>query len=182
MIHDLVRRIVILDFEASCLPQSGRSYPIEVGAGIVETGEVRCWLIRPERQWLKAWDWHDESEQIHGLTRAYLLAHGLPREQVGDELMAFIGHRELVSDNPRAEAAWLAVLLDEERLRPIAWLSLLYEALTAGRKGGHEAYQQAETHAYSMAPPTHRAGGDVRHELVKLRALLRLMDDAGEKS
>lgn len=181
MTEELARRICVIDFEASSLPGGGRrSFPIEVAAGIPETGEVRSWLIRPERDWLEDWDWHYEAEQVHGLTREYLLAHGLPRDQVARELHAFIGDREAVSDNPRAEAYWLGVLYQEERPRSVGWLSLLYEAITVGSKTGHDAYRRAEIYAYRVAPPTHRAGDDVRHELLKLRELLRLIDEAGD--
>lgn len=181
MIENLARRICVVDFEASCLPGGGRrSYPIEVAAGVPETKEVRSWLIRPELTWLDAWDWHAEAEQLHRLTPEYLLAHGLPRAQVARELQAFIGDREVVSDNPAAEGWWLAVLFSEERPRSVGWLSLLYEAITAGSKTGHDAYRRAEIYAYRVAPPTHRAGDDVRHELLKLRELLRLIDEAGE--
>jgi len=44
------------------------------------------------------------------------------------------------------------------------------------------AYRRAEAHAYHVAPPTHRAGDDVRHELVKLNELIRLLDEQGESS
>lgn len=133
MTEDLARRIIFVDFEASCLPgDRQRSYPIEVAAGIPETGEVRSWLIRPEQVWLDEWDWHDESEQIHGLAREHLLTHGLSRAQVARELQAFIGDREVISDNPSAEGYWLAVLVGEERARSVAWLSLLYETITGG--------------------------------------------------
>lgn len=181
MTEELTRRICVVDFEASCLPGGGRrSYPIEVAAGMPETGEVRSWLIRPELTWLEAWDWHAEAEQLHRLTREHLLGHGLPRAQVARELEIFVGDRELVSDNPAAERYWLGVLYQEERPRSVGWLSLLYEAITAGSKTGHDAYRHAEIHAYRVAPPTHRAGDDVRHELVKLRELLRLIDEGGE--
>ena len=40
--------IVTIDFEASCLPQRGRSYPIEVG--IAGNKGSLAWLIQPPRQ------------------------------------------------------------------------------------------------------------------------------------
>ena len=144
MTENVVRRIVVVDFEASSLPGPG-SYPIEVAAGIPETGEIRSWLIRPEPVWLESWVWDPESERIHRLTREHLLAHGLPRAQVARELEAFIGGREVVSDNPRAEGYWLGVLFGEQRPRSVGWLSLLYEAIMAGTKAGHQAYSRTLT-------------------------------------
>jgi hypothetical protein len=178
--EDIARRIVIVDCEASCLPGEGRrSYPIEIAAGVPETAEVRIWLIKPARVWLDEWDWYQEAEQLHRLTRNHLLAHGLPRLQVARELKDFIGDREVVSDNPAAEGHWLAVLYGEEQPRRVGSLVLLYAAIMGFGKRGKAAYQRAEADAYRKAPPTHRAGDDVRHELVKLNALLQLMDKEG---
>lgn len=177
---DIARRISIIDVEASCLAGGGRrSYPIEIAAGIPKTGEVRSWLIKPERIWLDEWDWYEEAEQLHRLTRNHLLAHGLPRQQVARELTDFVGGREVVSDNPTMEGYWLAVLYGEDKPRRVGSLLLLYAAIMGFGERGKAAYQRAETEAYRNAPPTHRAGDDVRHELVKLNALLRLMDEDG---
>jgi hypothetical protein len=39
----------------SCLAQPGAwSFPIEVAIGVPETGEIRAWLIKPEREWIDA--------------------------------------------------------------------------------------------------------------------------------
>jgi hypothetical protein len=177
---DVARRIAIVDVEASCLAGGGRrSYPIEIAAGIPETGEIRSWLIKPEHIWLDEWDWYEEAEQLHRLTRNHLLAHGLPRLQVARELTDFVGDREVVSDNPTMEGYWLAVLYGEEKPRRVGSLLLLYAAIMGFGERGKAAYQQAEVEAYRNAPPTHRAGDDVRHELVKLNALLQLMDEDG---
>ena len=131
--EDSAHRIVILDFEASCAPGDGRrSYPVEVAAGLPETGEIRIWLIKPERDWLDAWDWYYEAEKLHRLTRDHLLAQGLPRAQVARELSAFIGEREVVSDCPPAEGHWLAVLFGEAQPRPVGALGALLEAIAGG--------------------------------------------------
>jgi len=111
-------------------PAGRRSYPVEVGVGIPETGEVRSWLIKPEPDWIDAWDWYYEAERIHRLTRGHLLAHGLPRAQVARELSAFLGDREVVSDNP-AEGYWLDVLFGEEEPQRVSSLALLYDATGA---------------------------------------------------
>ena len=37
--------IIAIDFEASCLPRHGRSYPIEVG--VAGDGIERSWIIAP---------------------------------------------------------------------------------------------------------------------------------------
>ena len=174
--NNIARRVSIIGTEASCLPGDGRrSFPIEIAAGIPDTGAVRSWLIKPERIWLEEWDWYYEAEQLHRLTRDHLLARGLPRQQVARELGEFILDREVVSDNPAAEGHWLAVLYGEEKPRRVGSLLLIYAAITGVSERGKAVYRRAEIEAYRTAPPTHRAGDDVRHELVKLRVLLRLM-------
>lgn len=175
--EDSVRRIAILDFEASCRPNVGRSYPIEVAVGIPETGEIRSWLIKPERAWIAEWDWYYESELVHGLTRDHLLAQGLARAQVVRELSAVIGNREVVSDHPPAEGYWLAVLFGEEKLRPVGALGALLEEIAGGGLPGRAMLERAHAHARHVAPRTHRAGDDVRHMMAVLQELLRLADE-----
>ena len=51
--------ILAVDFEASCLPRHGRSYPIEVGIAN-ENGTARSWLIRPAVLW-EGWTWTEEA-------------------------------------------------------------------------------------------------------------------------
>jgi hypothetical protein len=166
------RKVVVLDFEATCLVSVGiRSYPIEVVIGDPDTGDVQSWLIKPEREWLDSWDWSEDSEWIHGLTRQHLLAHGHPRAQVAREVLAVIGDREPLSDNPAFEQYWLWVLNGSAfpSLR-VGHLGDLLEYIAAG---DIEALEAAHAHARKVAPKTHRAGDDVRHYLVVMQELLR---------
>ncbi|WP_236549427.1 hypothetical protein [Novosphingobium sp. TCA1] len=41
---------ILIDFEASCLPEYGLSFPIEVAAARID-GQSRAWLIRPLPVW-----------------------------------------------------------------------------------------------------------------------------------
>ena len=54
--------LVTIDFEASCLPRDGRSYPIEVGVADM-AGWSRAWLIRPEAEW-RGWTWWAEAQAL----------------------------------------------------------------------------------------------------------------------
>ena len=58
------QQVAIIDFEASCLPEAGESYPIEVALAKVD-GSTRSWLIRPSPEW-QFWDWSSEAEHLHG--------------------------------------------------------------------------------------------------------------------
>ncbi|BBD98541.1 hypothetical protein SAMIE_1020420 [Sphingobium amiense] len=88
--------IMTIDFEASCLPRHGRSFPIEVG--IATPVMSRSWLIRPTDEWL-GWDWTAEAEALHNLTRDRVLREGLPAAQVLAELAQTVGNCRLVSDS-----------------------------------------------------------------------------------
>jgi hypothetical protein len=88
--------IVAIDFEASCLPRDGRSFPIEVG--ICDHRGSRSWLIRPDDAW-SGWDWTAQAEALHGLAKERLLAEGLPAGRVMAELAEAVGGRRLVADS-----------------------------------------------------------------------------------
>ena len=75
--------VITIDFEASCLPRHGLSYPIEVG--IARKGQARSWLIRPHDDWA-GWHWSAEAEALHGLSRDRVEREGLPVETVLAEL------------------------------------------------------------------------------------------------
>lgn len=97
---------VAIDFEASCLPRHGRSFPIEVG--ISDGRCVRSWLILPHADWT-GWDWTPEAAAIHGITRDQLAAEGLPARRVLSELLAAVDGRRLVADSP-LDQYWLDTL------------------------------------------------------------------------
>jgi len=174
------RPIAIIDFEASCLPGHGRrSYPIEVAVGLPETGELTIWLIKPEREWLEGWDWYYEAEQMHGLTRPHLLAHGLPRAHVARELLAAVDGHEVLSDCPRYEHHWLSVLIGRDPGLRVGALGALLDDVAGGGRMGHTLRERAAAHARKVAPRTHRAGDDVRHILTMVRELRRLAEEGG---
>ncbi len=99
--------IVAIDFEASCLPRHGYSFPIEVGIAL-NGDHVRSWLIAPDPSW-QHWDWTPEAEALHGISRDHLLAHGRPAEAVLAELTAAVGTSRLVSDSS-LDQYWLDTL------------------------------------------------------------------------
>lgn len=95
----------ILDFEASSLVE-GESYPIS--AGLVVAGQVHYWIIQPEPHWTT---WDKDAQAAHGLSREYIVANGIPRQQVYQELTkALAKHEAVYSDNPYWEYYWLECL------------------------------------------------------------------------
>ncbi|MDX3901339.1 MAG: hypothetical protein QHC40_12645 [Sphingobium sp.] len=125
--------IITIDFEASCLPRHGRSYPIEVG--IACPGMARNWLIRPHQDW-RGWDWTDEAQALHGLTPADLERGGVPVSRVFDELAAAVAGHRIVADS-LIDQYWLDTLCTAAgTVRPFAidHVSLVIDELGAGEQ------------------------------------------------
>jgi len=88
--------IITIDFEASCLPQRGLSFPIEVG--IAGHAGSSAWLIQPHASWL-GWQWSGEAERLHGISLDQLRSQGQPVDVVANALhAALVGHR-VVADS-----------------------------------------------------------------------------------
>jgi hypothetical protein len=115
----------MIDFEASCLPEYGQSFPIEVALAEVG-GESRQWLIRPAPEW-KYWDWAPEAEALHGLSREQIEREGLPVQQVLAELTEAAQGCEVYADAD-LDAFWLETLAQAARARatfPVRYLGEL---------------------------------------------------------
>ena len=97
----------LIDFEASCLPEYGQSYPIEVAVARID-GSSRAWLIRPVETW-RFWDWSEEAEALHGISREMLESEGLPPAQVVAEMRDFVRDCQVYADAGLDEY-WLEVL------------------------------------------------------------------------
>ncbi|MET1754111.1 hypothetical protein ABVV53_01320 [Novosphingobium sp. RD2P27] len=105
----------LIDFEASCLPDYGQSYPIEVALARVD-GSSRTWLIRPADAW-RFWDWSPEAEALHGISRDLLADEGLPPAQVVAEMRDFAGECHVYADAD-LDAYWLEVLAHAAGTKP----------------------------------------------------------------
>lgn len=95
-----------IDFEASCLPRDGRSFPIEIG--IADERGARSWLIRPEPGWA-LWQWTAEAEALHGLSRDRLAHEGLPAAEVMAAVLSDTAGRRLVADS-HLDGVWMETL------------------------------------------------------------------------
>ena len=88
---------IAIDFEASCLPHHGRSFPIEVGIAS-SLGWSQSWLIRPHARWA-GWHWSAEAEALHGLSLARLEREGLEASRVASLLRSVVGDNLLIADS-----------------------------------------------------------------------------------
>lgn len=98
---------IAIDFEASCLPQHGRSFPIEVGIASSQ-GWSRSWLIRPHASWT-GWGWTREAEALHGLSLERLHDDGMEASRVALLLRAAVGHDLVIADS-HFDDAWSRTL------------------------------------------------------------------------
>lgn len=105
----------LIDFEASCLPEYGRSYPIEVAIARVD-GTSRTWLIRPVQAW-RFWDWAPEAEALHGISQELIAHEGTAAAQVLAEMAQFVGDCPVYADAD-LDAYWLEVLAHGAGMKP----------------------------------------------------------------
>ncbi|MET0369840.1 MAG: hypothetical protein ABW039_00535 [Sphingobium sp.] len=147
--------VLTIDFEASCLPKHGRSFPIEVG--IAEHGAARSWLIRPHRDWW-GWDWTAEAEALHGLDRDRIDREGLPADIVLAELADAARGRQVVADS-NIDQYWLDTLaVAAGQPTPFA---IDHIALLLDETGASEwEISRAVADANARFPIRHRAGSD----------------------
>jgi len=147
-------RMAIIDFEASCLPEDHFSYPIQVSLTTLE-GPSRSWLIKPSAKW-QFWDWCDEAEALHGISREQLRREGLPVGQVLAELAAQAAGYTVYARSD-LDAYWLETLAEAANRPvpfPIRYLGDLFAqggierqnlliALETARMAGHYRYPAA---------------------------------------
>ncbi|MBV9511029.1 MAG: hypothetical protein JO303_12190 [Caulobacteraceae bacterium] len=156
--------IFTLDFEASCLPKHGRSFPIEVAVATPE-GEIWSWLIRPEPIW-RAWTWTAEAEGLHGLTWDQLVREGRPAGEVVGELGQILAGQPAYADS-YLDADWMRTLEMAAGVRPSIEVRHI-DALINTLDLDDVAVAQAVLAAGDDGP-RHRAGPDA----VWLQALVR---------
>ncbi len=149
--------ITAIDFEASCLPRHGRSYPIEVGIACARYSHN--WIIRPHDSWA-GWEWTQEAQSLHGLTHERIVREGLPANVVLAQLIAAVGTNRVVADG-LIDQYWLDTLADAAGApRPfrIDHVSLVIDESRAGESAIRAAVDQAD----QRHPVRHRARDDAR--------------------
>lgn len=153
--------IIAIDFEASCLPRHGRSYPIEVGIAGLVAGAItsRSWLIRPHRDW-QGWDWTARAQALHGLSLETIVREGVDVARVLAELRAAVEGHRLVADS-LIDQYWLdtlAAAAQEEEALSIDHVSIVMEELQVGETRIARALDRAN----AMVNTRHRAAEDAR--------------------
>ena len=148
------RALIFIDFEGSSLT----GWPIEVGwAQILDNKVISdSRLIRPEPDWDDS-EWDPLAEEIHGLSRAMLMAAGRPAAAVAQEVVGRLAGRTIISDAAPYDTAFLARLLatmDAPATQPT-----IRDIVAMRRARPSADWRRVEAHLSSMAT-VHRAGPD----------------------
>jgi hypothetical protein len=165
-----------LDFEASSLGSA--SYPIEVAWNRAD-GSIESYLITPAS--IPKWtDWNPAAEQLHGITRAHLLAVGHAPAWVCKRMNEQLAGQTVYSDDPDFDGMWLAELfavswgnVPSFTLAKVGPLLLDMIGLEqSARTSGLVTLEALKAEARKQVSPRHRAGWDVQY-LVELWRLAR---------
>lgn len=164
---------VTIDFEASCLPRHGRSFPIEVG--IAGHEGARSWLIRPITG-ADRWDWTLEAAALHRIDPRELDRDGLPPHRAYAELSRAIDGRRVVADSILDAYWWslLAGVAGEEADNRIVPVGALFDEWGVST----EDIMAAQRHADALCPGRHRAADDARWLWTVLTTLERTKVDS----
>jgi hypothetical protein len=159
--------IMTIDFEASCLPRHGRSFPIEVGVSDL-AGRTQAWLIRPHPVW-HGWEWTAEAEGLHGLSRRQVEREGLPAAVVLQNLAAAVRGHAVVADSD-LDARWLrtlALAAGAVETFHVGHVSGLLDAWQVTPERAADAMRAADR----MTCERHRAAADARWLALVLEGL-----------
>ena len=164
-------RLANLDFEGSCYPSEGKSFPVEVALVRLKDGRARSWLIRQHPDWV-GWTWDPQAEEAHGLSRRQLESEGRPAAEVLDELAAFAEGCEVVSDS-ESDDHWLKVLAEASGREPPFEIGSSAHVLKLwgieGQTQEDPVWQEADEAARERFPKAHLAEPDAQRGAEILR-------------
>ena len=144
----------VLDIEASGFGR--HSYPIEIGY-VLPDGRSACMLVRPMPDWTH---WDADAEQVHGITRGTLLAHGRNVRDVANALNGDLRGQTVYCDGWAHDYTWLAALFEAAEVRAGFRLESVSSLLSdAGLERLDLARQTAMT---ELGLTRHRASNDAR--------------------
>ncbi len=147
-----VLRPSIIDVEASGF--GVHSYPIEIGV-VTAAGKRYSALIKPIKRWTY---WCDQAEEVHGIGRDLLMAHGRPIQQVAHELNTLLGRQTAYSDGWVVDAPWIDQLFYEARVRRSFYVSPLEAVLSEEQMAIWHTTKEAYLHDSDLS--RHRASLD----------------------
>lgn len=152
-----------IDFEASTLANG--TYPIEV-AWSVSDGTVHEHLIRPETLWTS---WDKRAEEVHGISRDEIIAHGKSTTEVSSILCDDLMGCEVYADGGLLDYEWLCQLLQAggHQKPSFRLLDCCPELFFPSMP--HDLQRDLRNAAWEVVGQRHRAGNDVRWLITWLR-------------
>ncbi|MBL8670747.1 MAG: hypothetical protein JNK11_08865 [Alphaproteobacteria bacterium] len=166
----------LIDIEASSL-HPDRSYPIEVGWGVIgERAPTSC-LVCPEPEWI---DWDPASQEVHKIRRVTLLEQGLPPREVCARLLHDVAKVPLFSDAHEVDHIWLWRLFEAGGVASLCPRVGCLRTMLARTCGlDPDEWDEARRRASLAAPRTHRAAGDVAHMIALCDAACAIARERG---
>jgi hypothetical protein len=164
-----VQDVAVIDIEASGF--GTESYPIEVGI-VLPDGTRYQSLVRPEASWLH---WDKRAQDIHGISRAYLLEQGRPAEEICRDINAICNGMTLYSDCWVHDCRWFQVLFNTARMPALARCSAIEYLLDDAQQARYQRVKSAV--ASRLALPMHRALNDARIIQAALKELRFLPEE-----
>lgn len=159
----------VLDIEASGFGKG--SYPIEIGFVLPDGGSY-CTLIRPAPGWTH---WDAQAEQMHRITRDFLIQHGRDVADVAHQLNHRLRGRILYCDAWAYDYAWIGTLFEAAHITPQFKLDSLRALLTDAEI---EAWAASKSQVIDeMQLERHRTSSDAK---VLQRTLMRLRSAQAE--
>lgn len=148
-----MKELIVIDIEASGFGRG--SYPIEVG--VASDDDNYCSLIAPLPEWRH---WDEDAEQLHGISRQLLGAHGRPVQEVALALNQLLAGKLVYSDAWGNDRTWLAQLFEaaeiSQHFKLEALASIMSEAqMTLWHEVKHRLSQ-------NLDGQRHRASSDAR--------------------
>jgi len=155
----------VMDIEASGFGRA--SYPIEVGY-VLPDGRAACMLVRPAAGWTH---WDASAEQVHGISRSTLAAHGRDARDVAMALNRDLAGLTVYCDGWAHDYTWLAALYEEAGLSPAFKLESVGALLDEAHLNRLDAARRDAM--VELGLKRHRASNDAR---ALQRALVRVIE------
>ncbi len=145
---------IIIDIEASGFGKG--SYPVEIGLVLPE-GSRHCYLVAPARNWRH---WDKEAEEVHGISRDVLEAHGRPVQDVAWRLNELLKNKVVYSDAWSFDMSWLGKLFDAANMQQSFRVADIAELIDEQQRDRWGQVKQQVVEELGLR--RHRASGDAR--------------------
>ena len=156
-----------LEFEASGLDKN--SYPIEV-AWSLPSGEVKCYLIKPTRNWVKDAVWDKTAENLHGISFASLEREGHDPIWLCQQMNSELNKQTVFCDGLSFDSFWLNRLFEVSTESPTFTLTSMQDYCFDLGLGARQYEILSSKARRRVGGKQHRADTDVRYliELYKM--------------